>query len=122
MILSSTRTSRRNECVVFIGCSFPFVVDCPPVCGSGRAEITLILGCALCVTPAQLVTGVSVLPRQSGVPGIELQNLTSVTMNNRFSSARRSGAWNFRRSEEHTAELQSLMRISYAVFCLKKTH
>src|SRR3546814_1144103 len=40
------------------------------------------------------------------------------------------GAWRFfldraaapenRRSEEHTSELQSLMRISYAVFCLKK--
>src|SRR3546814_9319839 len=31
-------------------------------------------------------------------------------------------AWNGRsfRSEEHTSELQSLMRISYAVFCLKK--
>src|SRR3546814_4266259 len=28
-------------------------------------------------------------------------------------------AW---RSAEHTSELQSLMRISYAVFCLKKTH
>src|SRR3546814_9541157 len=27
------------------------------------------------------------------------------------------GVW---RSEEHTSELQSLMRISYAVFCLKK--
>src|SRR3546814_1541781 len=27
-----------------------------------------------------------------------------------------------RRSEEHTSELQSLMRISYAVFCLKKKH
>src|SRR3546814_4173619 len=32
----------------------------------------------------------------------------------------RRGAEN-RRSEEHTSELQSLMRISYAVFCLKKT-
>src|SRR3546814_8856929 len=30
---------------------------------------------------------------------------------------------NLERSEEHTSELQSLMRISYAVFCLKKkTH
>src|SRR3546814_1846266 len=29
------------------------------------------------------------------------------------------GLW---RSEEHTSELQSLMRISYAVFCLKKKH
>src|SRR3546814_5912313 len=27
-----------------------------------------------------------------------------------------------RRSEEHTSELQSLMRISYAVFCLKQTN
>src|SRR3546814_10605928 len=27
----------------------------------------------------------------------------------------------YARSEEHTSELQSLMRISYAVFCLKKT-
>src|SRR3546814_5335635 len=29
------------------------------------------------------------------------------------------GAW---RSEEHTSELQSLMRLSYAVFCLKKNN
>src|SRR3546814_10349680 len=29
-------------------------------------------------------------------------------------------AWAAYRSEEHTSELQSLMRISYAVFCLKK--
>src|SRR3546814_2320680 len=28
--------------------------------------------------------------------------------------------WPRLRSEEHTSELQSLMRISYAVFCLKK--
>src|SRR3546814_3428536 len=36
--------------------------------------------------------------------------------------ARRSlcGADRADRSEEHTSELQSLMRISYAVFCLKK--
>src|SRR3546814_2432834 len=30
------------------------------------------------------------------------------------------GGTAFRRSEEHTSELQSLMRSSYAVFCLKK--
>src|SRR3546814_2335138 len=29
-------------------------------------------------------------------------------------------AYQRRRSEEHTSELQSLMRISYAVFCLQK--
>src|SRR3546814_4022477 len=32
----------------------------------------------------------------------------------------RSIIWRNFRSEEHTSELQSLMRISYAVFCLKK--
>src|SRR3546814_9387403 len=30
--------------------------------------------------------------------------------------------YGIRRSEEHTSELQSLMRISYAVFCLNKKH
>src|SRR3546814_3493457 len=35
------------------------------------------------------------------------------------SAARRAGPAGDR-SEEHTSELQSLMRISYAVFCLKK--
>src|SRR3546814_1308085 len=34
--------------------------------------------------------------------------------------AQRLGADAGQRSEEHTSELQSLMRISYAVFCLKK--
>src|SRR3546814_7006823 len=33
---------------------------------------------------------------------------------------RGDGTGVFQRSEEHTSELQSLMRISYAVFCLKK--
>src|SRR3546814_18735571 len=32
----------------------------------------------------------------------------------------RRGGIDLDRSEEHTSELQSLMRISYAVFCLKK--
>src|SRR3546814_9789531 len=33
---------------------------------------------------------------------------------------RKMSSRNAKRSEEHTSELQSLMRISYAVFCLKK--
>src|SRR3546814_7789461 len=40
------------------------------------------------------------------------------TRRNCLSTAARSRR--SRRSEEHTSELQSLMRISYAVFCLKK--
>src|SRR3546814_8478316 len=38
----------------------------------------------------------------------------------RLRSDRDCGDPSFSRSEEHTSELQSLMRISYAVFCLKK--
>src|SRR3546814_20607992 len=38
----------------------------------------------------------------------------------RCSTARKPSIATSSRSEEHTSELQSLMRISYAVFCLKK--
>src|SRR3546814_2614663 len=34
---------------------------------------------------------------------------------------KRDALVDYKRSEEHTSELQSLMRISYAVFCLKNT-
>src|SRR3546814_1069480 len=37
-----------------------------------------------------------------------------------FQNLAAAGAEEVSRSEEHTSELQSLMRISYAVFCLKK--
>src|SRR3546814_2980533 len=39
-----------------------------------------------------------------------------------FEAAGRTRRWRSWRSEEHTSELQSLMRISYAVFCLKKIY
>src|SRR3546814_5389720 len=59
--------------------------------------------------------GVDVISRlsqdllDSGAPGLHFYTLNNadVTM----------GIW---RSEEHTSELQSLMRIAYAVFCLQK--
>src|SRR3546814_3177775 len=55
-------------------------------------------------------TGVLILQTEGGVLGvIESSWRTPV------------GEWTVAvRSEEHTSELQSLMRISYAVFCLKK--
>src|SRR3546814_8780745 len=46
---------------------------------------------------------------------IEFANgVTALVSNNKVEPGK------VRRSEEHTSELQSLMRISYAVFCLKK--
>src|SRR3546814_5430942 len=64
------------------------------------------------------------------VASIRRSRLMSVAAASSATSAKRAAspshaarwAWtnNMARSEEHTSELQSLMRISYAVFCLKK--
>src|SRR3546814_2387748 len=43
-----------------------------------------------------------------------------VNVNNVYTSSFTTDPSNVSRSEEHTSELQSLMRISYAVFCLNK--
>src|SRR3546814_6060653 len=53
-------------------------------------------------------------------PG-EAQRTTggALTCGNQCSDFVNISVWQFSRSEEHTSELQSLMRISYAVFCLK---
>src|SRR3546814_2178573 len=59
---------------------------------SGRVKIS-----RLCATPRKLWR-----PTETRVPGTKRANSSEI------------------RSEEHTSELQSLMRISYAVFCLKK--
>src|SRR3546814_6885029 len=46
--------------------------------------------------------------------------LTDLGKHVRYYAYRNHGENRIFRSEEHTSELQSLMRISYAVFCLKK--
>src|SRR3546814_3738820 len=56
----------------------------------------------------------------SQAPGVRVHE-TGIPWND--ASGRRLRLWldvDDARSEEHTSELQSLMRISYAVFCLKK--
>src|SRR3546814_4605650 len=50
---------------------------------------------------------------------IETERLVLISYAAR-ASVRRLSSCSRGRSEEHTSELQSLMRISYAVFCLKK--
>src|SRR3546814_1863893 len=49
-------------------------------------------------------------------------SVPSISCSQSSSNSRRllTSPGRFVRSEEHTSELQSLMRISYAVFCLKK--
>src|SRR3546814_3204987 len=57
---------------------------------------------------------------QSTAAGVEVELTPNITLESEMTGrgANKSGV---RRSEEHTSELQSLMRISYAVFCLKNT-
>src|SRR3546814_10230772 len=52
--------------------------------------------------------------------GPELRPLLARQFLDQAGRFHRAGAQLAPRSEEHTSELQSLMRISYAVFCLKK--
>src|SRR3546814_3190716 len=48
----------------------------------------------------------------NGIEAVQLETSQRVYMD--------EASYAYDRSEEHTSELQSLMRISYAVFCLKK--
>src|SRR3546814_7276390 len=54
------------------------------------------------------------------VPGINGRGKAAVQPCNPVCAAAAKPSHQRARSEEHTSELQSLMRISYAVFCLKK--
>src|SRR3546814_8049766 len=57
------------------------------------------------------------------LPGVLLQgacDVLAVLLRLVFVEERHDPPHHVMRSEEHTSELQSLMRISYAVFCLKK--
>src|SRR3546814_5843186 len=84
-----------------------------------------------CFRAAQKVIGhiqrgiirVGILYFQGGgrqVEGIGLVGRVDVECLGRHGLIRVADTFVGRRSEEHTSELQSLMRISYAVFCLKK--
>src|SRR3546814_1308451 len=66
--------------------------------------ITLAIGAILLVWAAYAFSGAGTLPR------LPLLRTALIVIT----------AIYLMRSEEHTSELQSLMRISYAVFCLKK--
>src|SRR3546814_9756545 len=86
------------------------------LCGAPSKDRTLVIA-----MPAARVTEVGADPP----PGALAPTLrTLITRPQRRSrmpgKARRISRIAANRSEEHTSELQSLMRISYAVFCLKK--
>src|SRR3546814_1903921 len=63
-------------------------------------------------------------PRRAGPHNFSIRRCSAGRAQDRHSPFAASASFrrsrSSRRSEEHTSELQSLMRISYAVFCLKK--
>src|SRR3546814_9066248 len=70
-------------------------------------------GCSLRFTATKTLT-IFITPGGSSSPRCSFSTLSSKRFWMRVVAA------SYCRSEEHTSELQSLMRISYAVFCLKK--
>src|SRR3546814_2336872 len=91
-----------------------FVVKFANVNGSGSASANELFAKAI------LRMGVPVSPRNIFPSNIQgLPTWYEVRVSERGWLGRRGGV---DRSEEHTSELQSLMRISYAVFCLKQTN
>src|SRR3546814_1754832 len=90
------------------------------VCSSDLPLVAILLLSILSIwleLPVNTVGGMGKLPE--GLPSIVLPNvpLTLETLRIILPYSLTMAAV---RSEEHTSELQSLMRISYAVFCLKK--
>src|SRR3546814_3673443 len=67
--------------------------------------------------PADISTGGLIMDIASGTIG---EALLETRLGNKTASLLTMIDLDGLRSEEHTSELQSLMRISYAVFCLKK--
>src|SRR3546814_9974093 len=62
-----------------------------------------------------IIPGGAAASLETGVPQFMMSMLIRAGL-----PSRRAAIAAIQRSEEHTSELQSLMRISYAVFCLKK--
>src|SRR3546814_3806852 len=132
--VSSTRP--QTDCAL-VTCCLPLAL---PVCAAEPAGLTAVLRLRSSTSRGALGPGgagraAGTTPARTGPAPASRCALTAATAATRSagrdrgehrparlaaaataSRKRRSGP----RSEEHTSELQSLMRISYAVFCLKK--
>src|SRR3546814_724007 len=86
----------------------------PNLCGPARTRLEAIAAWRIYryVHTLQFFSALNIVLARQGASSTQLR--TALWMQKAGASR-----WQ-RRSEEHTSELQSLMRISYAVFCLKK--
>src|SRR3546814_5245201 len=73
--------------------------------------------CTYCMPRTVFGADFQFLPRSELLTHEEIERAERIFVSLGVSKIRITGG---ERSEEHTSELQSLMRISYAVFCLKK--
>src|SRR3546814_9038111 len=127
--LSSSMSSRWKRAVG----ALPIATSAPPRCG--RQSSSAAADRVLDMRAASAGTCGSFSVQKIGLAaGRRFRVMPSDTMraSQRIGAPARSAAmaarakegekriWEARRSEEHTSELQSLMRNSYAVFCLKK--
>src|SRR3546814_7279428 len=99
------------------------------IVADNETAVDLLYYEAIAKTVVRLVSEKSDEPLSVGVHGDWGAGKSSVLMmveeafsDDRVLCVRFNGRLFQGRSEEHTSELQSLMRISYAVFCLKKNN
>src|SRR3546814_5276330 len=104
---------RHTRCALVTGvqtCALPICgSDQEKLCGADGARVGNLLERRM---PVSL--------RQCPDQAMRAYHCTCDAGSSRTTCSRLSDLMRRRRSEEHTSELQSLMRISYAVFCLKK--
>src|SRR3546814_9680681 len=88
----------------------------PAIMAAGMTATTIPAAAIMCTIAAAIANvgakASAAIGKDAGRPAAMTGGAATGTMAHRV----RAGG----RSEEHTSELQSLMRISYAVFCLKK--
>src|SRR3546814_9813475 len=89
---------------------------------SSRRAVRRLRHCLLRLRTVKLVLGAGIRwrRRRPVLGAVEFGSGGEATGGGELIQKLPSGQIHYTRSEEHTSELQSLMRISYAVFCLKK--
>src|SRR3546814_8431387 len=80
------------------------------VSNTATAVMMLPIGVSVLLLVGSMTNEINVPASEGGHADTSSQEVKDAVIQSKFGT----------RSEEHTSELQSLMRISYAVFCLKK--
>src|SRR3546814_6272257 len=126
--LQALRIAGGGQVIAVIGAAiaraFAIGQEQPPLPRRGRGQREIVEPGAQPPMPRLDPVGKKILPRDGGPePAVREQQRrlprparVADALPQREGAARRAQ----QRSEEHTSELQSLMRISYAVFCLNK--